>query len=220
MGLKKIARDQPVELHVWRFASKKVAAPHQMHALPLERIDPLIRVAHRRGGPHLNIPERVIVDHEILLILSGKGDLRFRDQSIPLGRMTCSFCSRSFRTRWSARETSITSRCTSTSRRAAGSETDLDRRKPYTVELAGAVAAPTRQQRGAHGAVERSLSLVVEHFDAGTPEGETARTRRASVRACRPARRRTPGRVESSGRRRAQLERAVGSDADAARRTT
>ena len=85
MGVKKSREDQAVELHVWRFASKKAAAPHRMHALPLERIDPLIRVAHRRGGPHLNIPERVIVDHEILLILSGKGDLRFRDQSIPFG---------------------------------------------------------------------------------------------------------------------------------------
>jgi AraC-like DNA-binding protein len=87
-------------------------------------------------------------------------------------------------------------------------ETDLDRRKPYTIEIAGAVALPTRQRVAAHGAVERSLSLVVEYFEQGTPEG---RLRARGELLCAlssllSAQARPRGEL---GRRRAQLERAV-----------
>ena len=135
-----------------------------MHALPLERIDPLIRVAHRRGGPHLNIPERVIVDHEILLILSGKGDLRFRDQSIPFGAHDVLFLQpfipHALLCPGDVDHIAVHFDFSPRS----GMETDLDRRKPYTIELAGAVARPTRQRVAAHGAVLAVAAVVIRDY--------------------------------------------------------
>lgn len=49
--------------------------------LPLDRINPVIRIAHRRRGP-LNIAERVIFDHEFVLILAGEGTLTRRDGAV------------------------------------------------------------------------------------------------------------------------------------------
>ncbi|MBA3707854.1 MAG: helix-turn-helix domain-containing protein [Planctomycetes bacterium] len=42
-----------------------------MHTLPIEDISPFIRIAHRQLG-QLNMGERVIVDHEFVLLLGGE----------------------------------------------------------------------------------------------------------------------------------------------------
>lgn len=52
------------------------ARPGRVLSLPLERIHPVIRIAHRRAG-RLDIAERIIFDHEFVLILSGAGELVF-----------------------------------------------------------------------------------------------------------------------------------------------
>lgn len=52
------------------------AGPGRVLTLSVERIHPVIRIAHRRGG-RLDIPERIIFDHELVLILSGAGELIF-----------------------------------------------------------------------------------------------------------------------------------------------
>lgn len=55
------------------------ARPGRVLPLPVEHIHPVIRIAHRRAGP-LDIAERIIFDHEFVLILSGAGELIFGRQ--------------------------------------------------------------------------------------------------------------------------------------------
>jgi AraC-like DNA-binding protein len=199
---------RPVELTVWRQVPKKVSAPQRLHALPLERIDPLIRVAHRRGGGHLNIPERVIVDHEILLILSGKGDLHFRDGSLPFGSHDVLFL-RPFVPHVLAGKGDVDHIAVHFDfSPRSGTEVDLDRRRPYTIELAGGISLPTKQRVAPHGAVERSLSLVVDFFELGTPEGKLRARGEilCALSSLLSSQARPRGEL---GRRRAQLERAT-----------
>jgi len=51
-------------------------APRRVVVLPIDAVHPVIRIGHRLPGS-LEIPERIIVDHELVLILSGRGELRF-----------------------------------------------------------------------------------------------------------------------------------------------
>lgn len=57
------------------------ARPGRVLTLPVERIHPVIRIAHRRAG-RLDIAERIILDHEFVLIVSGAGELVFGRQRL------------------------------------------------------------------------------------------------------------------------------------------
>lgn len=50
------------------------ARPKRLLTLPVERIHPVIRIAHRRTG-RLSIAERILFDHEFVLVLAGAGEL-------------------------------------------------------------------------------------------------------------------------------------------------
>ena len=54
-------------------------APRQVYPLPPAKIHPIIRIAHRRRGA-LHIQERVILDHEFVLFLDGRGEIRIGDE--------------------------------------------------------------------------------------------------------------------------------------------
>ncbi len=56
--------------------------PPQVHALPLEKIRPFIRIAHKSHA-RLSLPERIIVDHELVLILDGTGEFLFGKARLP-----------------------------------------------------------------------------------------------------------------------------------------
>lgn len=51
--------------------------------LPVTAVRPLVRIAHRLVGP-IRITERIIFDHELVLLLRGSGQLRLRDRSVAL----------------------------------------------------------------------------------------------------------------------------------------
>ncbi|MBA2480048.1 MAG: helix-turn-helix domain-containing protein [Planctomycetes bacterium] len=55
----------------------------QVHTLPIEEIQPYIRIAHRSTGV-FDIHERVIVDHEFVLLLSGAAEFTTRQGRVPL----------------------------------------------------------------------------------------------------------------------------------------
>ncbi len=55
------------------------ARPGRVLTLPVERIHPVIRIAHRRAG-RLDVAERIIFDHEFVLVLSGAGEVVFGRQ--------------------------------------------------------------------------------------------------------------------------------------------
>ncbi|MEI6085442.1 MAG: cupin domain-containing protein, partial [Verrucomicrobiota bacterium] len=57
-------------------------AARRVYALPLEMIRPFIRLAHHQTGP-MNIRERVIFDHEFVLILNGTGEFNFSGIRVP-----------------------------------------------------------------------------------------------------------------------------------------
>jgi AraC-like DNA-binding protein len=50
--------------------------------LPHHRLHPIVRIAHRRLGP-LNIAPRIILDHELVLILRGRGELTYDSAAFP-----------------------------------------------------------------------------------------------------------------------------------------
>ena len=52
--------------------------------LPLERVRPFIRIAHRLVGG-IETGERILTDHELVLILRGEGELVTREGAIALG---------------------------------------------------------------------------------------------------------------------------------------
>jgi AraC-like DNA-binding protein len=47
-------------------------------SLPLDRVRPMIHLAHRLSGPH-EVRSRIVLDHELLLILQGNGEIQVRD---------------------------------------------------------------------------------------------------------------------------------------------
>ena len=53
----------------------------RVYTLPLEKLRPSIRIAHRLTG-ELQIDRRIILDHEIVLILSGKGILKMEPDDV------------------------------------------------------------------------------------------------------------------------------------------
>ena len=206
--MKKTRDDREIELSVWRSAPQSLPPSPRANALPLERIDPLIRIAHRRGGaPHLTFPERVIVDHEILLIISGKGDLLMPEGPIPFAAHDVLFL-RPFVKHTFAGRGNVDHIAVHFDFSSRSAEPDLDRRRPYALELADGVVLPTKQRAIPHGPVERALSLVVEHFGRGTAVGRM-RARGELLCVLNALLVSHDQHRGEPGRRRAQLDRAV-----------
>jgi AraC-like DNA-binding protein/mannose-6-phosphate isomerase-like protein (cupin superfamily) len=53
--------------------------PRRSYVLDVDTIRPVIRIAHQLRGP-LNVPRRIIVDHELVLILAGSGTLTLAER--------------------------------------------------------------------------------------------------------------------------------------------
>jgi len=62
----------------------------RVFTLPLEDVHPVVRIAHRMGGA-LNIPQRMIFDHELVLILGGSGVLTIRRRRVSFAANTLLF---------------------------------------------------------------------------------------------------------------------------------
>jgi AraC-like DNA-binding protein len=58
-------------------------AKRRVHLLRPEQIHPLVRIAHRQAGG-LQIPERIILDYELVLILRGRGEWTCAGKTRPL----------------------------------------------------------------------------------------------------------------------------------------
>lgn len=54
-------------------APPRLPGARRVHTLPLDALRPVIRIAHRSAGA-LRIPERIIVDHEFVLVTRGRGE--------------------------------------------------------------------------------------------------------------------------------------------------
>ncbi len=59
-------------------------APMRVHTLRPEQVHPVVRIAHRQEGG-LQIPRRIILDYEIVLIMRGRGEWTCDGERKPLG---------------------------------------------------------------------------------------------------------------------------------------
>ncbi len=54
----------------------------QLYTLPIEQLHPSIRIAHRQGA--IDINRRIIFDHELILILAGRGSITIAGSKYPI----------------------------------------------------------------------------------------------------------------------------------------
>jgi AraC-like DNA-binding protein len=158
----------PIRTNVQRRATPSTdTRVRATYVLPPERIDPVIRIAHRMSGP-LNIGQRVIVDHELVLIIEGSGVFRLSvsesgTTETPFGSGTLLFIKpfvpHSFQSTGKHGKHIAVHFDFRANLPRRGS--DLDRRRPYRVELAGGLAIPSVHlcARGdeIHGAMTRLI---------------------------------------------------------------
>ena len=146
------------------------SSKRKVYTLPLEKLRPSIRIAHRlKGG--LNIPERIILDHELVLILSGDGDLRLKGQSIPFKAYDLlfippfarhSFLSRSAQVEHIAVHFDLAAQVPSFA-------TKLVRRVPYEVRFSHGATLPRRKPLRAGDLILSWLKNIVTYFALGNP---------------------------------------------------
>jgi AraC-like DNA-binding protein len=61
--------------------------PRKIVRMDVAKLAPVVRIAHRMAAP-LNIPERILFDHEIVLFLQGRGRFRFGPEAVPFSPHT------------------------------------------------------------------------------------------------------------------------------------
>jgi AraC-like DNA-binding protein len=142
--------------------------------LPLERARPVVRFAHRVSG-WLTIPERLITDHELVLLLRGRGEFELRDRVIALGPhqllVIPPFLPHVFRCRPVVEHIAV--------------HFDLapdvprfprrgDRRPSYEVRLAPDLELRLHRVLPAGGEVEQQLMALERAWSSGTPAGRLA----------------------------------------------
>jgi AraC-like DNA-binding protein len=82
--MKQSPLDETVIAHIQRSRPFGMLDAPRVLTLPLDRIQPVIRIAHRQPGA-IDIAERIIFDHELVLILAGRGELVVGRQRYPYG---------------------------------------------------------------------------------------------------------------------------------------
>ncbi len=76
---------EKVHTFVQRRGALRALPPRRELVLPIERVQPVIRIAHRLTHMGtLVIPHRIIFDHEMILVLRGQGELVLDTQTIAL----------------------------------------------------------------------------------------------------------------------------------------
>ena len=78
-----LSRNLPSE-QIQRLGPFGRLGPRKVYPLSPERIHPVIRIAHRIRGP-LFVRQRVILDHEFVLFVDGRGTIRMGWQEHPFG---------------------------------------------------------------------------------------------------------------------------------------
>ncbi len=76
---------QDLVRRVQRTRRLRVAAKTESIVLPVTELNPIVRIAHRRFGP-LNVPKRIILDHEIVSVVSGQGVLEIAGERIDFAK--------------------------------------------------------------------------------------------------------------------------------------
>ena len=148
-------------------------AARRVDALPLEKLRPVIRIAHRRVGA-LDIPERLILDHELVLILSGRGQLRFTAPArdvIPFAAGSLLFIPPYARHDFLSDpgEGEHVAVHFDLAPNFPPFASNVQRRAPYEVRLVHGLTLPRHTRTRPGDAANRALTGIVTHFARGEP---------------------------------------------------
>jgi AraC-like DNA-binding protein len=138
------------------------------YVLPIDQVHPVVRWAGRTRG-WLTIPERVITDHELVLILEGGGELALRDRAIPLVAHDLlaipPFLPHAFRCQPPTDHIGIHFDLAPTVPRFSRARGG---RPPYEVRLAPELALPLHSRLAPGGPVEQALIQAQQEWAAGS----------------------------------------------------
>ncbi len=147
--------------------------PRRRISLPLERLNPVIRIAHRLHGP-LHIPTRIIFDYELVLFLQGRGIFQVagRTEKIEPGRLflIAPFVPHRLNTRDEIPCEHIAVHFDFAARVVPGGAR-IDRRKPYQIVLEGGRVIPEVSRLAALDPRAEKLEQLVQarRRDPGAP---------------------------------------------------
>jgi AraC-like DNA-binding protein len=151
--------------------TSKLNSPRKVYTLPLEKLHPSIRIAHRLAGT-LSIPKRIILDHELVLILSGKGTLDIKVEAVPFSAgdllFIPPFTPHSFTSREKIEHVAVHFDLAAQFPPFAA---NLSRRPPYKVRLAQGLALPQLFKTQPSDSIRSWLLGLVTLFAQGDPLG-------------------------------------------------
>lgn len=146
--------------------------PRRRYTLPLDRMHTVIRIAHRPGRA-LSLAERIIFDHELVLILTGRGQVRVGGERFDYQPYDLLFLRPFERHAFSASEPEGSHIAVHFDLSPdVPADGDLDRRTPYEVRFARGLELPARVRLSPADAIVRDLTAVVEAVDDGSEIGQ------------------------------------------------
>ena len=158
---------------VQRSAPFGVLAQRRVYTLLPEQLHPVVRIAHRMAGG-LVIPERIILDHEMVLIVRGRGEWVLEGVRRPFAAHDLLFIppfvphefqsERDVAVEHIAVHFDFSPECPAAAR-------GLERRPPYRVRFTQGLAMATQRRLFAGHRLERALSAVVEAHASGRALG-------------------------------------------------
>ena len=151
--------------------------PRQAYPLSLEKVRPMIRIAHRFASP-LHIDERIIFDYELVLFLVGTGTFSFGQEQrtfaphdlflIPPFMPHTIYSAPGQRSEHLAVHFDWAQGVPVTGR--------LPVRRPYEVRLPGGLTLPRQTRLVAHNRLEEEFLQLVEAWQTSDPLGELEAT--------------------------------------------
>ena len=144
-------------------------APRRVLPLAADHIQPVVRIAHRIRFP-LEIPERIIFDHEFVFILAGAGELVLGSEHCPYQPHDLLFIPPFLPHYFCARAGQAGDHVAvhfDFAAQMGGLDDELDQRAPYEIRLAPSLYIPRRQFVPPGGPLEQALlNLVCEQASA------------------------------------------------------
>jgi len=169
-----------VEPNIQRPATPRTSLRRIPVVLPVEDIRPVLRIAHRPTGI-LAMAERVILDHEFVFILKGRGELRVRPGSWPdlpaSGVIPFSahdllflppFVPHAFHGDTIVEHLALHF---DFSPHATGGRADIETRRPYEVRFPAGLGIPLSQRLDPADGIEADAITLLAHWQREDPRG-------------------------------------------------
>ena len=149
--------------------------PRKSIVLPIDQIHPVIRIAHRIGGTMM-VPERIIFDHEIILILAGRGIFKLGKDIYDFGPHEILFVPPFVPHRFSSRGSDDEHIAIhfDFAREVPPFDKDLADRAPYQVRLTHMLNLPPQVHLTSGHPVEQAIVDVVRERQSKSPAAAMA----------------------------------------------